>query len=70
MKLNRKQRRAFVKAWTHEISKALQKQEAVRQKRIARKHREPRQKVGVIANAVWFREHPEYRDPAESHIGD
>jgi hypothetical protein len=71
--MNRKTRRALVRQFKHEISALLQKQEAVRQKRIARKHREPRQRVGVIANAQWFREHPEYHDPddtSETHVGD
>jgi hypothetical protein len=60
MKLNRKQRRALVRQFKHEISVLLQHSERGQQQRQARDEREMRKRVGVIANAQWFREHPEY----------
>jgi hypothetical protein len=70
MKLNRKQRRALVRQFKHEISVLLQHAERGKQQRKARGEREMRKRVGVIANAQWLREHPEYKDPADSHYGD
>ncbi len=64
VKLNRKQRRALVRKFKHEISVLLQHSERGQQQRQARDEREMRKRVGVIANAQWyaqwFREHPEY----------
>jgi hypothetical protein len=60
MKLNRKQRRALVRQFKHEISVLLHHAERGKQQRKARGEREMRKRVGVIANAQWLREHPEY----------